>query len=178
MELDSVAFELGEILVGGVLSQALGTVYANITIGSYTESWSHTFNYVNTQNSYFATITPVWNFYDDTPWFLVSNAASAYLKITATSYDGTYVDAPTDTFSTTEYRGQNSINSGTSTTVDTIPWALGHHYGSSTSTFTPASDLTSFDVSWTGQLASTTTTYNSVPQTGSSGTFTGALNIL
>jgi hypothetical protein len=172
LELDSIAFALGDYVSASY--QELGTVYANMTIGGYTETWSHTFNFNGLANSYYAVITPQWNFYSGTPWYLLSDASSATLHLTATTIDGNaYVDAPIDLFTTTVDQGQNTIASSISTSVDSVPFAQGYYYGSSTSSFTPSSDLTSFDLSWSGPFSSTQVTYSSSTQTASSGTFTG-----
>lgn len=177
IELDSVAFELGLLDVAGRVSQELGTIYANLTLNGNEQVWQHTFNFDSLSNSYYAIFTPTWDFSNGAPLTLdfYSNAATASLSLVAT-VDGTaYTGAPSDLFTTTVDQGQNVIVSSISTSPDSVPWDQGYHYGTVSSTFTPTSDLTSFDVSWSGAISETQPTYDSSTQTGSSGSFTGVV---
>ena len=179
VEFDSIAFKLGigNELVLNNPTQEIGTIYANLTIDGYTVSWSHVFDFCMVDNSYYAVITPQYNFYSTTSLSVLSDFSGASLKLTATSNSSlTYVDAPVSLFTTTEYQGQNVIESSISTSVDYVPLVEGYYYGTGSSTISVPSSETSFDVSW-GSAINTCATYTvsgtGYLGTGSGGTFTG-----
>ena len=149
VEFDSIAFELGNYVVGGKSTQQIGTVWANLTIDGYTVSWSHAFNFESGADSYYAIITPTYNFLSPTPYFYMSDFSGGSLTLTATT-DGSsaYVDAPVDLFTTTQYQGQNVIESSISTTADSVPMVDGYHFGTVSSSISLPSNATAFNINW------------------------------
>ena len=176
IELDSFAFHLGSSSGAGA-KDFIGTIYANISLGSYSESWNHVFNYCGaTTSTDYAVITPSWNFYTGTPWYLVSDLSSASITFTATTYNSLPFDvAPYDAFTTTQYQGENTIQS-ISVTDTSVPFAKGYNYGSVTSSFTATGDLTSYRVAWSGGIAAMNVQYGSLSNVNpSSGSFPGTI---
>ena len=84
VEFDSIYFLPGLTTISGTDYEMLGTVYANLTIDGYTISWSHTFNYLSTDTTSYAIITPTFNVYSAVPYYVMSDFSSATLSLAAT----------------------------------------------------------------------------------------------
>ena len=171
IEIDSVGFQMGVDSAG---IPGLGTLYANLTVGSYTDSWSYYYNYIsNSANTVYAIATPQWDFYVNSPWNLISDLSSATITFTATAYSSAgYGISPYDIYTTIQDQGQNTETTS-GPVISSVPFAEGYYYGSVSSSFSP-SYLTAFAISWSGPFSTTQATYGTT-QTAGSGTFTGSI---
>nr|ACD75426.1 AMDV3_2 [uncultured virus] len=177
ISIPDIFFELGLYESAGHNFQELGTVYANLTVDGYTETWSYTFNFNEPADYYYAFIDPQWNFFSGTPFFTISNFASASLSVVATTDGTAYLYAPYDFATTTANAGANTILTETTTpSVVSVNMFQGYHWNQASITYSPASDLTSYSIHLSLPYSTTQVTYNGNTYTGTTDVITGSLS--
>ena len=155
----------------------VGTVYANLTSTATSGlplSSSYTYSYDSTQIGEIL-FDPSWNFQNQQEISFYDGVFT--LTITITTF-GTHSD-----FSSmangiwTDQETGNSIVATTGNpyyTYSADSWAFGWHWNGVSASFTPASNLESYDFSWSSPY-SVSMTYNGGTQTGTSDYFAGSL---
>ena len=146
-----------------------GTVWANLTAGGITYTWSYTFNTETAKYVYFA---PEWN-------------VSAYttvtsLNVTISTYSGLYFNGGTPTIGSVDFVnvGVNEISVTSYPNVPLDNWAYGWTWPSSqySSSFSIPVNTVSYTIDWSASY-STQAEYNSGIETGTSGSYTGSLSV-
>lgn len=163
---------------------SIGTIYANISVSGNSASWSHTFNVLgdvgssgpsgSTEPSYiYAEISPSWSL------------ASAYpltfsLSITETNDGGStsYVLYESgNSYSISGSSSTESIVSGSSApSQSSTPFVYGWYFNTASSSYSPATYLTSYNVVWSSNYAGEFSTNGQTSSQTTSGTISGSLS--
>ena len=160
---------------------AISTIYANISFNGLNFEWSYNFNFqssntVSSQNTY-GFIDPSWNIqnaYYSIETSTVPSINFTYI-ITGTNVGNSIQDNPLAITTTTGYQGQNTIIQNPSVSTDVaVPFAIGYHFNSASTSFTIPQYESSFDLTWSSS-SSSNPQYNSQSPSSTSGTLTGSL---
>ena len=144
----------------------IGTVYANISAGGNTASFSYVFNNENTvtvtgtYQTDWVSISPSWTFAD-------SNPLTVALNITVVAYDYSLgIQAPdSSVVETSTSESGNSILGTSQPSSESVPFVYGWKFNSQSTSFTIPQYESSFDVTWSSSPSSNPT-YNGQSPTG------------
>lgn len=143
VELDQVAFNIGSSSTSGGISEAIGTVYANLTSPlDVTYTWSHTFNYASIKTSY-AYIDPQWAVYDSPFTVQVGSWSVQFTDVLQPGY--TWKTPPSGMTSNTGSQ-TNSIQTSLTGSNLAINGVIGISYGTQDGYFTIPSGEASYSI--------------------------------